>query len=189
MLLNFADDINRTRHVKSITGNAQSLINRRQVGIGKLYVHNRPDNLHDLTYITCVCIAVRSSHKICFSPLLPMLPMLMDCVATAPRRLAEDLGFGFEMIIACLKLRSCNRSPHSIADDFINAQLKEQSVSRGSRFGQRRIALIRPLWDCIAAKFQLGDVYDSLSSVAASRNAGAGRRRPNHFSSRSDSTE
>src|SRR5215471_15071470 len=99
------------RHVEPFAGDAQRLIDRWQVGIGKLYVHNRPDDLHYLADIACACGAVRSSHKVCLSP---FLPLLIDYVATAQGAL-WDVGFGFEMIIACLKPQSCNSSPHSIA--------------------------------------------------------------------------
>jgi hypothetical protein len=61
----------------------------------------------------------------------------MGCAATAPQRLTEGFGFGSGMIIACMKPRSRDRSPHSVADDFFHGQLKEWILSRGTRFGQR----------------------------------------------------
>jgi len=48
----------------------------------------------------------------------------------------RDFGFGFEMIIACLKLQSGNGSLHGVAGDFMSARLKRRSLSDGFVFGQ-----------------------------------------------------
>src|SRR5215470_18760052 len=115
MLLNLADDINRTRHIEAFAGDAQGLINRRQVGIGKLDVHNRPDNLHYLADTARAFSAVRSSHKISFSPLLSQL---VNCVVTAQDGLQPDFGFGFGMIIAWLKPKSGCKPSCAVTTQF-----------------------------------------------------------------------
>src|SRR5262249_18833606 len=48
VLLDFADDIDRLRHLKAVTRNAQRLINRRQVTFRKFHVYNWSNYLHNL---------------------------------------------------------------------------------------------------------------------------------------------
>jgi hypothetical protein len=62
--------------------------------------------------------------------------MCSDCAG----RFSQDFGFGFEMIIACMKLRSRDSGPHIVADDFVIAQLANHHFIT---FGERQLA---PLW-------------------------------------------
>src|ERR1051325_978817 len=61
MLLHFGDDVDWVGHFKTVRGDAERLINRRQIALSKLNVDHRPDDLHDFSNLS-VASSVRRSH-------------------------------------------------------------------------------------------------------------------------------